>query len=211
MSDLTGIPKELCGVDKSQWCEYAAKRGNLGTLQWARSHDAPWNITCARAAFNDHLEILQWARSHGAPWDKLVCALAAANGHLEILQWARSHGAPWDEMTCSYAASNGHLEILQWARSHGAPWSRWICDCALENEHFGVLQWAISNGAPWDHKSIMDSEQLILHHYRGVAVCLMKHKRGTPKIDLMSKRFICKLYMSLPLISPLCDLIINYG
>ena len=184
MSDLTGIPKELCGVDKSQWCEYAAKRGNLGTLQWARSHDAPWNITCARAAFNDHLE---------------------------ILQWARSHGAPWDEMTCSYAASNGHLEILQWARSHGAPWSRWICDCALENEHFGVLQWAISNGAPWDHKSIMDSEQLILHHYRGVAVCLMKHKRGTPKIDLMSKRFICKLYMSLPLISPLCDLIINYG
>jgi hypothetical protein len=83
-----------------------------------------WNQiknVCNYAARRGHLEVLQWARENGCHWDKWTCAYAAKCGHLEILQWARENGCPWDKWTCAYAAFRGHLEVLQWAHKNGCP------------------------------------------------------------------------------------------
>jgi len=68
------------------------------------------------AAQRGHLEVLKWARENGCPWYEKTCAYAAAGGHLEVLKWARANGCPWDERTCTHAAEGGHLEVLKWAR-----------------------------------------------------------------------------------------------
>ena len=66
---------------------------------------------------------------------------------------------------------------------------------------WGIMEWWL-NSTKWE--KTLDSP------VPRCGVRLMKLKRGTPKTDLSAKRFICKMYMSLPLIVPLCDLIINY-
>ena len=139
------------------------------------------------------------------------CAYAAKHGNLELLQWVRANGAPWGEYTCWYAAFKGHVEILKWARSHGAPWDEGTCWYAAFKCHTECLQWALTHGAQWSHDSIQPYEkELQTPTFRGVAICLMKLKRGTPKTDLVIIKFIHKLYDVLPLIAPLCDVIINY-
>ena len=45
---------------------------------------------CRFAALKGHLGVLQWARANGAPWDEWVCADAAASGNLEVLQWVKA-------------------------------------------------------------------------------------------------------------------------
>ena len=73
-------------------CDECAKRGQLGSLKWARSKGCPWTK---------------------AGWQKGTCYVASRAGHLHILQWARANGCDWDSMTCSGAAGAGHLHILQ--------------------------------------------------------------------------------------------------
>ena len=82
---------------RDRLCDECAKRGQLGSLKWARLKGCPWtNIP--------------------ADWSILprgTCYIAAGAGHLHILQWARANGCDWDSMTCSGAAGAGHLHILQ--------------------------------------------------------------------------------------------------
>jgi hypothetical protein len=108
----------------SKTCEWAAARGHLETLMWARDHGCRWcERTSSMAAKNGHLDVLIWARDHGCSWDEATCYNAALNGHLDVLKWARDNGCPWDEATCYNAALNGHLDFLKWARDHGCPWN----------------------------------------------------------------------------------------
>ena len=177
-------------------------------IQLRNRHQSDW---CGYAAYHGNLDILQWAKSHGAPWDTYTCAYAARNGHLDILQWARANGAPWNACTCAYAAMYGHLNTLQWARRHGAPWDESTCVFAAENGHLRVLQWALAHGAPWSKKSILDRIELLQElRFRGVALVLFHQHRGTLETDLIAKMFVTTMYNILPLINPLCDLIINY-
>ena len=157
------------------------------------------------------MEILQWARDNGAPWDEDVCAYAAYHGHLEILQWARRNGAPWDIRTCAYAAEHGHLDIIKWTWAHGAPWNARTCLHAALRGRLEVLRWALTPGAPWSDVSFqLYEKELQTPQFRRVAICLMKFKHGTPKTDAVAVKFIHELYTVLPLIAPLCDLVINY-
>ena len=104
---------------KKDVCLWAADRGHLPVLQWARENGCPWDEkTCSYAAEEGHLAVLQWARENGCPWDADTCSLAAAGGHLAVLQWARENGCPWDEWVCSFAAKGGHLDVLEWARAN---------------------------------------------------------------------------------------------
>ena len=137
---------------------FAACKGYLEILQWAKSQRCPWDSnTCSFAAKFGHLEILQWVRSQSCPWDSRSCSYAALNGHLEVLQWARSQGCPWDTLTCSYAAMKGHLIVLQWARCQGCPWnsdtylfwsrSEWSCGSPAVGQEPGLSRETISNHA----------------------------------------------------------------
>ena len=77
--------------------------------------DVPWDEgVCFFAAFKGHIEVLKWARSNGCPWNEGVCSNAAYAGHLEILKWARENGCPWNKRKCERdAKGGGHLEILE--------------------------------------------------------------------------------------------------
>jgi hypothetical protein len=50
--------------------------------------------TCAYAARKGHLEVLKWAKENGADWDVWTCRNATSRGHLEVLKWAKENGAP---------------------------------------------------------------------------------------------------------------------
>ena len=127
------------------------------------------------------------------------------------MQWARENGAPWNSWTCAYAAQGGYLKCLRWARENGALWNGWTCLDAVIGRHSDVLHWALTHGAPWSYDSIQAyKKELQTPQFRGVAICLMKLKRGTPDTNLVTVKFIHELYTVLPLIAPLCDLVINY-
>ena len=49
---------------------------------------------CVWAARRGCLEVLKWARVNGCPWDERVCEFAAEGGHLEVLRWAHANGCP---------------------------------------------------------------------------------------------------------------------
>jgi hypothetical protein len=46
------------------------------------------------AADKGHLEVLQWARANGCPWDEEKIALADSNGYDDVVIWAKANGAP---------------------------------------------------------------------------------------------------------------------
>ena len=119
-------------------CEFAAKLGNMETLQWFRSHGCRWDRSvCRAAAAGGHLHILRWTRlqTPPCPWNEWACTFAAASGQLEVLQWLRSQTppCPWNEWACTFAAASGHLEVLldvlQWLRSQTppCPWNIQAC------------------------------------------------------------------------------------
>jgi hypothetical protein len=54
------------------FCEYAAGRGCLSVLKWARAQGFPWKFsTCGGAARNGHLAVLQWARAQLLPLGRM--------------------------------------------------------------------------------------------------------------------------------------------
>lgn len=117
--------------------------GNLNLLK--RWHPPTIEAICQVAAWHGQLPVLQWARAHDAPWDVYTCTWAARRGHLAVLQWARANGAKWDAMTCEWAAKNGHLEVLQWAWSQHPPWSQHVRFGAVENNQQHVVEWIDAN------------------------------------------------------------------
>jgi hypothetical protein len=51
-------------------------------------------MTCTYAAQKGHLEVLQWARTNGCPWDEETLTAARKRGHLEVVNWAMANGCP---------------------------------------------------------------------------------------------------------------------
>ena len=45
-------------------------------------------MTTRFAALKGHLHVLKWARSEGCPWDAKLCDYAAKEHHYDILSWA---------------------------------------------------------------------------------------------------------------------------
>jgi hypothetical protein len=76
----------------------------LSVLKTAHSLGSPLIRVAIWAARRGCLHILKWAREKGCYWDAGTCSAAAEGGHLKILQWARENGCPWDYRMCSAAA-----------------------------------------------------------------------------------------------------------
>ena len=90
---------------------------------WCRNQSCTCGMNiCAYAAKRGHLDILKWARLNGIHWDSHTCMEAAKNGHFDVLKWARSNGCPWDRLTLAEAIQNDHKEIFEWALKNGCPY-----------------------------------------------------------------------------------------
>jgi hypothetical protein len=97
-------------------CYFAARRGSVRLLKWARENNLVWDAdTCTDAAGKGHLPALQYLHENGCPWDVYTCSSAAHNGHLSTLQYLHETGCPWDYRTCSWATYNNHWDCLQYA------------------------------------------------------------------------------------------------
>lgn len=111
----------------------------------------PWNAqTCTYAAGKGQLAAIQWARANGCTWGKSTCSFAARGGHLAVLKWLREEGCPWDENTCSYAARGGYMEVLQWSRQNGCPWDGRTIKSAARGGHTDLVKWAEEHGCQGD-------------------------------------------------------------
>ena len=95
----------LLGEAAEHVCDYAARRGSVRLLKWARVNNLDWGaMTCTGAAEKGHLPALKYLHENGCPWDRNTCCYAAINGHLPALKYLHENGCPWDRCTCHYAA-----------------------------------------------------------------------------------------------------------
>ena len=142
----------LLGEAATDVCNYAASRGSVRLLKWARVNNRAWSTrTCCFAAARGHLPALQYLHENGCPWSHSTCTDAAANGHLPALQYLHENGCPWDHATCYYAAHRGHLPVLKYLHENGCPWDSDTYRCAAGNKHWDCLQYAVDNKCPrWE-------------------------------------------------------------
>jgi len=106
----------LLGGAAEHVCDYAARRGSVRLLKWARVNNLVWSaMTCTGAAEKGHLPALKYLHENGCPWDRNTCDYAAMNGHLPTLKYSHENGCPWDRWTCHYAACYKHWDCLQYA------------------------------------------------------------------------------------------------
>lgn len=136
-----------------QWMfAYAAKKYNPQILEWLL--EKKYVLTskaCWYAARAGQLKSLQWLVKNGCKHTNgWICAYAALNGHFDIVKWAYHNGCKMTEKACFYAAQGGHFDILKWLRKKKCPWDKYTCDCAAEHNRFEILKWAYENGCEMD-------------------------------------------------------------
>jgi hypothetical protein len=80
------------------WCDFAADRGSVRLLKWARENNLDWSVsTCSSAATNGHLPALKYLHENGCPWNGFTCAWAAQYKHWDCLQYAVDNKCPgWE-------------------------------------------------------------------------------------------------------------------
>lgn len=94
------------GWDFSYYC---AQNGYLKLLQW--SNVALDNHTSIYAATKGHLHIIKWARSLDPPipWNVDMCWHALYYEQYEILRWCIDNGIPVDDQITNYMNEKGLL------------------------------------------------------------------------------------------------------
>jgi hypothetical protein len=88
----------LLGEAANSVCYYAAARGSLRLLKWARENNLAWNEdTCYHAAMYGHLPALQYLHDNGCPWDWHTCYCAAERKRWDCLQYLVDNKCPgWE-------------------------------------------------------------------------------------------------------------------
>ena len=85
----------LLGEVEKYVCDYAASRGSVRLLKWARENNCDWSTdTCYCAALHGHLSTLKYLHENGCPWDSGTCYYAANNEHWDCLQYAVDNKCP---------------------------------------------------------------------------------------------------------------------
>ena len=82
---------------------------------------ARFGLVCNYAASRGSVRLLKWARVNNLDWGARTCYLAAGHGHLPALQYLHENGCPWDSDTCMYAATFEHWDCLQYAVDNKCP------------------------------------------------------------------------------------------
>jgi hypothetical protein len=66
---------------------------------------------CNFAAYRGSVRLLKWARENNLDWNAFACSCAAYNGHLPALKYLHENGCPWDSNTCRTAAQDKTLGL----------------------------------------------------------------------------------------------------
>ena len=98
----------LLGETAEYVCNYAASRGSVRLLKWARENNL-------------------------ADWRTYTCCGAAVNGHLPALKYLHENGCPWEWCTCMYAAHYKHWDCLQYAVDNKCPEWWWYAEKHAEH------------------------------------------------------------------------------
>ena len=95
----------LLGEVAKYVCDYAASRGSVRLLKWARVNNRAWSTsTCYVAAINGHLPALQYLHENGCPWSYITCQYAADQKHWDCLQYLVDNKCPgWKTYAKNYA------------------------------------------------------------------------------------------------------------
>ena len=95
----------LLGEAATDVCNYAASRGSVRLLKWARVNNRAWSTsTCYVAAINGHLPALQYLHENGCPWSYITCQYAADQKHWDCLQYLVDNKCPgWKTYAKNYA------------------------------------------------------------------------------------------------------------
>ena len=116
---------------------------------------------CSYAAMRGSVRLLKWARENNRAWSASACCHAAVCGQLLALQYLHENGCPWEEEACLEAATYGHLPVLQYLHENGCPWNRSTCYWAAQFKHWDCLQYAVDNKCPgWDDHAKKYAEHL---------------------------------------------------
>ena len=97
--DALSLPYErvvgLLGGAAEHGCNYAARRGSVRLLKWARENNVDWGaMTCTGAAEKGHLPALKYLHENGCPWNSSTCYYAAIYKHWDCLQYAVDKKCP---------------------------------------------------------------------------------------------------------------------
>ena len=97
---------ELLGEPAEYVCNFAASRGSVRLLKWARvNKTADWSAgTCSIAAYKGQLPTLQYLHENGCPWDYRTCYCAAYNKCWDCLQYLVDNKCPgWEKYAEEHA------------------------------------------------------------------------------------------------------------
>jgi hypothetical protein len=100
------------------------------------------------AAMRGSVRLLKWARVNNLDWSADMCTSAARNGHLPALKYLHENGCPWNRSTCTSAASSGHLPVLKYLHENGCPWDSDTCLCAAYHKHWKCYLYLVDKNCP---------------------------------------------------------------
>lgn len=136
-------------------CKFAARKGNLDALIYARTNGCAWDQrTILEAVEYGRIDVVQYCLDNDCPiGDSDLCSAAMLNSDhekaLKVLKLLRKFSIPWNEYTCEQAAQNGNLEALKWARNQGCPWDECAFVEAILSNNTTTVQYCIDNGCPF--------------------------------------------------------------
>ena len=81
----------------------------------------PGEYLCDYAAIRGSVRLLKWARENNYAWGEYTCSYAAETGQLPALQYLHENGCPWNHMTCFYAVEHKRWDCLQYAVDNKCP------------------------------------------------------------------------------------------
>ena len=90
-------------------------------------------VLCNFAAMRGSVRLLKWARENNYAWGTDACSYATLNGHLPALQYLHENGCPWNMYTCENAANNKHWDCLQYLVDNKCP--KWEYYAKRHAEH----------------------------------------------------------------------------
>ena len=95
----------LLGEVAKYVCDYAASRGSVRLLKWARENNRAWSThTCYQAAIYGQLPALKYLHENGCPWSYMTCQYAADQKHWDCLQYLVDNKCPgWKTYAKNYA------------------------------------------------------------------------------------------------------------
>lgn len=110
----------------------------------------PWDKrACAAAAeHTTGLECLQYAPSHDCPWDASTTTTTARAGQLDILHYALANHCPCDIDTSLAAAEKGDLEVLKLLHQTGCLWDERVSLAAAASDNIACLHYCVEHGCP---------------------------------------------------------------